>query len=75
MTPKFNIAHGLMAVSRDGEVLHFCGYEQPPTAADMAGLIEELKTDKTFGLTEVEFAVVHAPREVIDHYKEAYEQP
>lgn len=31
-------------------ILHFCGYDAPPTKADIKSLAEELNTDESFGL-------------------------
>lgn len=50
--------HGLAVLQRteDGEgyhVLHICFYEQPPTQNDVNALIEELRTDTEFGLTDL----------------------
>lgn len=46
--------HGLVACAQlEGDqlsILHFCGYEVPPTAEDIRLLGEELNTDPEFGL-------------------------
>lgn len=34
------------------EIWHFCGFEEQPTDKDKDELMEELKTDKSFGLVE-----------------------
>lgn len=34
-------------------VVHFCGYESPPTEDDYKWLKEELAADEEFGLTEI----------------------
>lgn len=53
-------------------VLHFCGYESPPTDLDMFTLKEELNTDPEFGLVgKIDKGVflMVAPLEVVDHFK------
>lgn len=55
--PPMNIKHGIIAFTVTGEedsptisVLHFCGYEEPPTEHDWKNLEDELNTDEDFGL-------------------------
>ena len=53
-----DIKYGLIAIdpTQEGEmkdVLHFCGYWNPPTDIDIESLRQELETDEEFGLTEI----------------------
>ena len=52
-----NIKYGIIAYTIKGNhqkpqisVLHFCGYEAPPTDADLKALELELSTTEEFGL-------------------------
>jgi hypothetical protein len=54
-------------------VLHFCGYENEPTADDRKILEEELNTDPTFelvGRLDVDVFIVEAPKEIVEAQKE-----
>jgi hypothetical protein len=72
--PRINIVDGLVAIDRDGIVLHFCGYPQKATEFDIRDLERELLEDGEFGLTHEEFVVVRASEKIIEIYKEIYEQ-
>lgn len=64
------INHGIIAVEGN-KILHFCGYEQPPTVHDFENLEQELKTDPEFGLTGIPFVLMQAPAELIEQFKYA----
>jgi len=57
--------HDGLGLYKDGtRVLHFCGYENEPTAADYAALLEELHTDPEFAI-DMSFALVPAHDELV----------
>jgi hypothetical protein len=69
-----NFTHGIIAIdplSEDEDdmigVAHFAGYWTQPTEEDLESLKEELKTDETFGLTDIcdRLVYAHAPDEII----------
>ena len=72
-----NITHALIVLDpeteKDGnvDIVHFCGYWSEPTESDAEHLLEELKTDEEFGLTDIadRLIIVEAPQEIIDYYK------
>jgi len=73
---KFEINYGLMIVdarkqNEDYEILHFCGYEKPPTKIDAYSLREEIKNDPEFGLQDKwEFVdILLAPKDIVEKYK------
>ncbi len=75
------INYGLIAVlpdeskkDEDLEVLHFCGYEKPPSVSDLESLYEELRNDEEFGLTEVAdgLVIIPAPKEVLEYYRDVH---
>ena len=52
-----DIKYGIVAYTLEGPkdkpviaILHFCGYENPPTQQQIDGLAEELNTDPEFNL-------------------------
>jgi hypothetical protein len=53
-------------------VFHFCGYENPPTEAQIEGLRRELETDEEFCLTGRmhEMEIMVAPQDVVDYHRE-----
>lgn len=48
-----------IVVLEGNDVLHVCTYPAEPTTDDCLGLLEELKTDVEFGLTEQDFSKVN----------------
>jgi len=77
---KFNMNYGLIVVDplQEGEmmdIIHFCGYEVPPTKNDAAILREELMTDPEFGLTEIaeHLDILPAPDDIVKKYRDDYE--
>lgn len=70
-TQKFN--YGIMVgrlVGHEMEILHYCGYPNPPTQDDYKSLLAELKSDEEFGLTEIadELIYTDAPQEIINYF-------
>ena len=70
---KFN--YGIVAVELNKpdkndlhEILHFVGYWDQPTEDDVSDLMNELKTDESFGLTNTDFDLIPASQEIIDYY-------
>jgi hypothetical protein len=78
MTPEkqvSDITHGIAAVTKDETdgsifVYHFCGYFEEPSVADFESLRHELETDPEFGLVDMEFDLILATEEMINHVKE-----
>lgn len=74
------INYGIIAtVPRPGDtenvsVVHFVGYDVEPDVDDFKMVYRELKTDKEFGLTEIDFDLAYAPQSVIDHIRTQMEQ-
>lgn len=73
------INYGLIAVTIDesdpsfGKIMHFCGYENPPTVEDKIGLEIELDTDEEFGLVGrigKDVFIVRAPEEIVKNMAE-----
>lgn len=62
-----------------GSVIHTCWYEKPPSQREVDSLIEELRTDVTFGMTHMvcdEDYILHELSEVqIKEMKEDLEIP
>jgi hypothetical protein len=73
----FEIKYGLIVLNREDiengiyEILHFVGYEKEPTEVDIESLVDELKTDETFGLTGLgkNMIIIAASDETIEEYK------
>jgi hypothetical protein len=70
-----DIKYGLIAVdpTQEGDmkdILHFCGYWDKPSKEDAESLLEELKTDEGFGLTDIadRLVIIPAPEDIIEHY-------
>ena len=73
-----DIKYGLMVLdpSQEGEmldILHFVGYWDQPTQQDADALREELRTDETFGLTEMadKVIIIPAPDEIVKEFIES----
>jgi hypothetical protein len=66
------INYGLIAVQHiDGinfRILHFCGYEDPPTDIDKDLLKKELKSDVEFGLTDEDYIIITADPHIVRQY-------
>lgn len=72
-----DIKYGLMVIdpSQEGEmldILHFVGYWEQPTQQDADMLREELKTDESFGLTEMadKVIIIPAPDDIVKEFIE-----
>ena len=73
-----DINYGLIVLNREDlengiyEILHFVGYTQEPNSADIKSLVNELKTDETFGLTKLgkNMLIISASEETVKEYKE-----
>lgn len=74
----FDINYGLIVLNKDDiangkyEILHFVGYENEPTINEVNALANELKTDKTFGLTKImdKVIIVGATKEIVEKYND-----
>jgi hypothetical protein len=58
------------------ELLHFCGYEEPPSQQAMDHLAEELNTDPAFNLVGrigKDVKLFPATPEMVTHYKALFE--
>ena len=76
-----DIKYGLMVLdpSQEGEmldILHFVGYWDQPTQQDTDALREELRTDETFGLTEMadKVIIIPAPDEIVKEFIESADE-
>jgi hypothetical protein len=69
------INFGLIAIDRQGNILHFCGYENPPTSIDKKLLEKELATDPEFGLIgkQDQYAVTNAPEALVEIMRKDFE--
>jgi len=72
--PK-DIKYGLIAIdpTEEGEnktILHFCGYWDEPKKEDAESLLEELKTDEEFGLTDIahRLIIIPCPDELVKEF-------
>lgn len=72
--PK-DIKYGLIVIdpNEEGEmktILHFCGYWSKPGKADAESLLNELKTDEEFGLTEIadRLEIIPCPDYILKDY-------
>lgn len=62
--------YGLCAVDpKTGEVLHYAAYPSKPIEVDEISLKEELLASEKFGLTDVEFIIIHAPNYIVNMYQ------
>ena len=78
MEKKFNIGdikYALVAIdpTEEGDmktILHFCGYIEQPGENDLISLMNELRTNKTFGLTEIAYRldILAAPDDLVEEY-------
>lgn len=72
--PK-HIKYGLVAIDPNEEgdnktILHFCGYWNEPKKEDAESLLEELKTDEEFGLTDIahRLVIITCPDELVQEF-------
>jgi len=65
-----SIKFGLIILDEYGYMLHFCGYPNKPTEEDRENLYNELKTDKSFGLTKRDnLVMIELSQEQVDFYR------
>lgn len=69
-----NIKHGLIAAIQIDpfhiEILHFCGYENPPKELDIQALKLELETDPEFDLVgRNDYFIAEATEDMVDFYR------
>ncbi len=72
--PK-DIKYGLIAIdpTEEGEmktILHFWGYWDEPSEKDAESLLDELRTDEEFGLTEIadRLVIIPCPNDLVKEY-------
>ncbi len=74
ITRPFQVNFGLIAVAKDSNgverVVHFTGFEKPPTDFDRRDMLRELAEDPEFGLVGVDVELVDAPLEQVELYAE-----
>ena len=70
-----DIKYALIAIDpmQEGEmkdILHFCGYWEEPGKLEAESLLDELKTDESFGLTDIadRLVIIPAPQDILDYY-------
>lgn len=72
--PAITVNFGLIAVAKDQDgverVVHFTGYQEPPTDFDRRDMLRELAEDPEFGLVGVDVELVDAPLEQVELYAE-----
>lgn len=61
--------YGILAINKEGEILHFCGYETEPSYQDWIHLQDELNTDLELGMVGVEHVLVPASPEMCREYQ------
>ena len=76
-----NIKYGIVAYTIKGDhqkpyisILHFCGYETPPTDDDLKSLELELETTEEFGLVgriNKDVKLMIATEDMIEQFKKA----
>lgn len=70
ITKEFD--YGIIAINKEGNVLHFAGFMERPGKVDFDELREELKTYEEFGLVDKMdgLTLVEAPQSFIKAIKE-----
>jgi hypothetical protein len=70
-----DIKFGLLAIdpNEEGEhktILHFCGYWDEPNQEDAESLLDELKTDREFGLTDIadRLIIIKCPEDLLQNF-------
>lgn len=69
-----SFTHGIVAVNKHKQILHFVGYWQMPDSIAFAELLEELQTDETFGLTNEDFTLQLASPKIIKQMKKEHKK-
>lgn len=67
------LTHGIVAINKNGEIIHFCAYTKEPTEGDYTALHEELESDPEFNISE-EFVLFPCPPELLEMYLEIIEE-
>lgn len=71
------INYGLIALQHvegiNFRILHFCGYEEPPTDFDKESLRKELESDPEFGITNEKFYIIEAEPRIVKKYAKIVE--
>jgi hypothetical protein len=66
------VVHPEMANDEGVPVVHFVGYWDEPTKADVESLMNEIETDEEFGLTELardnKLEYYPAPEDILEYY-------
>ncbi len=73
---NFKINYGLIVLDKrqaqheNLDILHFCGYKKEPNQQDAKHLMEELATDKEFGLTDIveHLEILPAPKYIVEKF-------
>lgn len=75
---NMKINYGLIAVQHiegiNFKILHFCGYENPPTDFDKKSLRKELESNLEFGLINKRFYVIEAEPRIVKKYAKIVEK-
>jgi hypothetical protein len=69
---EIQMNYGLMVVDpKSKNILHFCGYEDPPTEFDKDFLREELRNDPSLDLTSKwnKVEILEAPEDIVNDYR------
>ena len=69
MHQESNFKYGLVAVDFDGNVVHYCGYEESPTIDDKEDLLQELFIDPELGLVgKIDYVILEASKDIVDYF-------
>lgn len=81
MAEEMKINHGIVIVSKESvlgkteqvDVIHFVGYENPPTFYDYLSVYKEIATDESLGLTKIadDLLLMPASEDALEHFKNA----
>lgn len=69
--PDKLFTHGVIAVDKDENVLHFIGYFELPTEQDYEQLHKELQQDEELGLIGVSFTLEPASDNILKYFNNA----
>ena len=69
-----NLNYAIVAVDAETEstVLHFVGFERPPSERDFRSMRQELETDEEMGMVGVEFVLTTAPHAYVEYVKNEF---
>ncbi len=64
--------YGLIAIDKEGNIHHFCGYEKEPTEKTKSDLFAELHEDPEFNylapaLDNETIVIIEAPEELVNY--------